>query len=226
MFSGNDSKKLNSPLLILLLLLLTGLISCKDEVIDAMEPKSKVDYKNQFLKAEKHFENQVYDSAYYYYNESKLACDVLSESEKIIYSLLKMAVIQQIQGDYSNSETTITEAMPLFQETTKTVYKIAAYNILGINYERLYDFKNAVLYYNKALNVTGDPLQKAILTNNIAVTHIGANDYESALKLLFPLSHDINTLDDEENYARIIDNLGYCYFKTNNLKSVDYLRKH
>ena len=224
-FRGMILKKLNSPFLILLLLLLTGLISCKNETINTAEPKSNVDYQNHFLKAEKHFDNQVYDSAFFYYNKSKLACDVLSESEKIIYSLLKMAIIQQIQGDYSNSETTITEAMPLFQETTKTEYKIAAYNVLGINYERLYDFKNAVLYYNKALDVTSDPLQKAILTNNIAVTYIGANDYENALKLLVPLSLDITILGDEENYARVLDNLGYCYFKTNNLKSLDYLQK-
>lgn len=108
-----------------------------------------------------------------------------------------MAVIQQIHGDYSTSENTVTEAIPLFQKKTKPEYKIAVYNRRGINYERLYDYDNTVLYYNKALNLTEDELEKAILKNNIAVTYIGTNNYKTALNLLLSLSLDTNILHDE-----------------------------
>ncbi len=91
-----------------------------------------------------------------------------------------MAVIQQIHGDYSTSENTVTEAIPLFQKKTKSEYKIAVYNRRGINYERLYDYDNTVLYYNKALNLTEDELEKAILKNNIAVTYILQNSTKSS----------------------------------------------
>ncbi|WP_158616092.1 MULTISPECIES: tetratricopeptide repeat-containing sensor histidine kinase [Flavobacterium] len=216
-------KKLNSPFLISLILLFTGFISCKKESNIATQIKSNPHYQQHFLRAEKHFENQVYDSAFYYYNESKLACNEGTDTGKIIYSLLKMAVIQQIQGDYLSSETTATEAISLFQKTTNRYYKCAVYNILGINYERLYDYDNAILYYNKALNQIPDESQKTILTNNIAVAYIGKNDYKSALQLLLPLTLHTNISNDEENNARVLDNLGYCYFKMGDSRSLYYL---
>ncbi|RTY83586.1 tetratricopeptide repeat protein [Flavobacterium sp. LS1P28] len=222
-FRGMKLKKLNSPFLISLILLFTGFISCKKESNIATQIKSNPHYQQHFLRAEKHFENQVYDSAFYYYNESKLACNEGTDTGKIIYSLLKMAVIQQIQGDYLSSETTATEAISLFQKTTNRYYKCAVYNILGINYERLYDYDNAILYYNKALNQIPDESQKTILTNNIAVAYIGKNDYKSALQLLLPLTLHTNISNDEENNARVLDNLGYCYFKMGDSRSLHYL---
>ncbi|RTY65263.1 tetratricopeptide repeat protein [Flavobacterium sp. LB2P53] len=222
-FRGMKLKKLNSPFLISLILLFTGFISCKKESNIATQIKSNPHYQQHFLRAEKHFENQVYDSAFYYYNESKLACNEGTDTGKIIYSLLKMAVIQQIQGDYLSSETTATEAISLFQKTTNRYYKCAVYNILGINYERLYDYDNAILYYNKALNQIPDESQKTILTNNIAVAYIGKNDYKSALQLLLPLTLHTNISNDEENNARVLDNLGYCYFKMGDSRSLYYL---
>lgn len=222
-FRGMKLKKLNSPFLISLILLFTGFISCKKESTIATQIKSNPHYQQHFLRAEKHFENQVYDSAFYYYNESKLVCNEGTDTEKIIYSLLKMAVIQQIQGDYMSSETTATEAISLFQKTTNRYYKCAVYNILGINYERLYDYDNAILYYNKALNQIPDESQKTILTNNIAVAYIGKNDYKSALQLLLPLTLHTNISNDEENNARVLDNLGYCYFKMGDSRSLHYL---
>jgi signal transduction histidine kinase len=136
-----------------------------------------------------------------------------------------MTAIQQIQGDYVSSESTATEVIPLFQKTTDSSYKVAIYNSLGINYKELFDFDNAILYYNKALNLSEDGIQKVVLQNNIAGVYMNKLDYEKAIAILLPLSQKKEAIDNPEHYARVLGNLGSCYFKTGNSKSLDYLKQ-
>ncbi|MBP6182939.1 ATP-binding protein [Flavobacterium sp.] len=200
-------------------------MSCKKKANIAPRPETNTEYHHYFSLAEKNFENQIYDSAYYYYNKSKLACDATTDNEKIIYSLLKMAIIQQMQGDYSSSETSATEAIPFFQKATNFYYKCAVYNILGINYENLLDYDNAIYYYNQAFVQAKDELQKAVLKNNIAVVYMDKKEYRHAIQILLPLTLKKEVLNNSENYARVLDNLGFSYFKVGNLKSLDHLNQ-
>jgi signal transduction histidine kinase len=202
---------------------LFALQSCKKERQNTT--KSNTDYSKYLTLAENYFENRKNDSAFYYYNKSKLACDITADSEKIIYSLLKMAIIQQNEGDYSSSETTATEAIPFFQKTTNPYYKCAVYNILGINYENLLDFDNAINYYNRAYHQATDKLQKAVLKNNIAVVYMDKEDYQRAIQILLPLTLNKEIPNGAENNARVLDNLGYSYFKIGDAKSLDYLNQ-
>ena len=218
-------KKLNSPFFILLFLCFIGFLSCKKELDTAPKTKKNPEYHHFFSLAEKHFKDQMYDSAYYYYNKSKLACNIATDHEKIIYSSLKMAIIQQMQGDYSSSETSATEAISYFRKTTNPYYKVAIYNILGINYKNLFDYENAIYYHNKALNLSEDELQKGIIKNNIAVAYNDKHDYQSAVNILFPLTQEKQIINNSENYARVLDNLGYSYFKIGNPKSLNYLNQ-
>ncbi|MFV5699804.1 ATP-binding protein [Flavobacterium sp. ZT3R17] len=189
------------------------------------KPKNNSEFQHYFSLAEKHFKDQMYDSAYYYYNKSKLTCDIATDNEKIIYSSLKMAIIQQMQGDYSSSETGATSVISYFRNTTNPYYKVAIYNILGINYKNLFDFDNAIYYYNQALHQAEDELQKSIIKNNIAVAYNDKHDYQSAINILFPLTLKKEIINNSENYARVLDNLGYSYFKIGNPKSLDYLNQ-
>jgi signal transduction histidine kinase len=218
-------KKFHFPIIILFLVLLFPLQSCKKEA--QLTPKSKINtaYKNYFTLAEKHFSNQKYDSAFYYYNKSKLACDATIDNDKIIYSLLKMAVIQQMQGDYSGSETSATEAISYLKKNTITPYKCSVYNLLGINYNNLFDYDNAIFYYNQAFNQTTDELQKAIIKNNIAVIYMGKQNYQRAQQILLPLTRKKEVINNDENYARVLDNLGYCYYKISDSKSLPILKQ-
>lgn len=214
-------QKVHFPIIILALFLIIS--SCKEKSNIVEPPKNNVRYSNYLSLAEKHFENQIYDSAFYYYNKSKLACSA-NENEKIIYSLLKMAVIQQIQGDYSGSETSATEAIPFFTKTTNSYYKVAVYNILGTNYKNILDFKNAIHYYNLAYDFTEEELQKSIIKNNIAVVNMDKGSYEHAIEILLPLETKKLT-DNPENNARVLDNIGCCYYNLKNSKALDYLNQ-
>lgn len=217
--------KLHFPIYILLAILFFTVQSCKKEHQTTLKSDGDLNYSKYITLAEKHLENQIYDSAFFYFNKAKLACNVASDNDKIIYSLLKMSIIQQTQGDYSGSETSATEAIPHFQTTTNLVYKPALYNILGLNYKNIFDYTNAIYHFNQSYILTENELQKAILKNNIAIVYKDKEEYRQAIQILLTLIQKKEVINNPENYARILDNLGYCYFKIGNSKSLDFLNQ-
>ena len=182
-------------------------------------------YDQYITTAEDFYAKGVYDSAYFYYNHIRNQSSVQTEADKIAYSLIRMAVIQQMLGDYIGSESTATEAISYFQKDTEAQYKVAIYNTLGINYKNLFDYPNAIRYYQKASALSDTPLQKAILQNNIAVVYMEQHRYKQAIQLLTALSQSPIALQNLEHQARVLDNLGYCYFKINDSRSSAYLKK-
>jgi signal transduction histidine kinase len=218
-------KRVHFPIFILALLLIFTIFSCKKQ--QAVSKKSKIDtaYNANINRAEKYFASNQYDSALYYYTKIKSNSDTNKESEKIIYSLLKIATIQQIQTDYTGSESTATESISLFKKSTDSYYKVAIFNLLGINYKNIFDYDNAIAYYKKAINLSQDKFQKAIIQNNIAVIYMDKQNYKKAIQILYSLSLRKEIIENQEQYSRTLDNLGYCYFKISNPKSLEYLNK-
>lgn len=178
-------------------------------------------YNNYVNKAIQYNTNQQFDSAFYYFNKAKLACDE-SEMEKKNYCLFYIAQIEQQQSDFSGSEVTAIEAL---ENNSQSIYLPNIYNQLGIAYAEQNDFKNAIKYYNKAYLVTDDLLYKALIKNNIAVIYLEGKNYSNAIKTLEPLLQDESVKKSETDYAKIIDNLGYAYFKSNNPIAIDFLNK-
>jgi len=217
-------QKVHFPIFIFLLICIVSILSCTNKKSSHIEEKSKKsNYSNYLALADKYFDKQIYDSAFYFYNKSRLECKT-DENEKIIYSLLKMSVTQQIQGDYSGSETSATEAIPFFKKNTNSYYRVAVYNILGINYKNTFDFNNAAFYYNKAYKFSEDDLQKNIIKNNIAVVYMDKRFYKRAIEILVPLETK-KLAENPENNARVLDNIGYCYYQLGNPKAIDYLTR-
>lgn len=220
------TKKLCFPNFYFLLIFLFAISSCSKKQSVPKEKKINTAYQIYIDYAEKYYANSQYNSAFFYYNKSKLVCSPSEDKAKIIYSLLKMAAIQQIQGDYASSETSATEAIPFFDKATDNQYKIAIYNTLGINYENLFDYDNAIYYYNQALSIAEDELPKAILKNNIAVVYMEKHNYKKAVQILAPLLAVKEIIDNHQNHARILDNLGFSYFKTgDSQKGLDYINQ-
>lgn len=216
-------KKISSPIYLLLMLLLV-LSSCKKEPQKIQQqPKTKSQYTKYITLAEKHFYDQKYDSAFYYYTKIKNSSDPAKDQDRIIYALDRSSYIQYLQGDYSSCETSATEALPLFQKTTDLAYKLSIYNILGLNYRKLLDYDNSLFYYTKALKSTDDPALKTPLLNNIAVVYLNKKKYSEALKILLPLSENTETQKNKENYSNILDNIGNTYLRLKDPKSLFYL---
>jgi len=218
-------KKLHFPNYILLAMLLFALQSCKKEQQSNVKSKSNANYSKYITLAEKHLENQEFDSAFYYYNKIKSSSNPTEDQEKIIYSLLKIAYIQQVQADYSGSESSATEALRFFQATTNTEYKCFTYSVLATNYKSQFDFNKAIYYFNQSYHFAENELQKAVLKNNIAVVYREKENYQKAIQILLPLSLKKEVINNPKYYALILDNLGYCYYKLGNPKSLDYLKQ-
>jgi signal transduction histidine kinase len=219
------TKKLHFPNFYLSLIALLVLFGCTKKKHLIKCKKSNTAYQVYIDYAEKYFANSKYNSAFIYYNKSKSVCNPIQDSTKIIYSLLKISIIQQIQGDYASSETSATEAISFFNKTTENQYKTAIYNILGINYENLFDYDSAINYYNQAYNFAESEIQKVIIKNNIAVVYLDQNKYQQAVIILLPLTKESEVQENKENYARILDNLGYSYFRLRDTQSLSYLNQ-
>jgi len=174
---------------------------------------------------EKFYESAKYDSSYYYFNKAKLACDPKQHAKQFVYSISNLATIQQNQGDFSGSEDTAMEAMPIVETSTNPKFKWNIYTILGNNYLNTFDHENAYYYYNKALNLKTDKPRSNAAKNNMAVLYMEKNEYDKAIQILFSLTLKKEVLKDLQTFSRVIDNLGYCYFKTGNPKALMYLNQ-
>ncbi|MFV8374140.1 ATP-binding protein [Flavobacterium sp. GSP11] len=201
--------------------------SCEKKKQKNPKKKSDVTEINRFLAiGHKHFENEEFDSSYYYYNKAKYAAEIKKDTSRIIHSIAWLAEIQRFLTDYSNSEATAVEALPFLENNEKYPNgRWNIYNTLGNNHLYTYDNKNALYYFNKALNLKTDPIEKANMKNNIAFVYMEQNKHQDAIQILSPLILKKEVLDDAEAYSRILDNLGYCYYKTGNPKSLYYLNQ-
>ena len=166
-------------------------------------------------------EKQQYDSAYFYFNKAKSLC-AKEEKDKMVFPLIYMAGIEQIECDYSGSEATVTEALDLVSDPR---YLPSLYNLLGIAYQEQYNFPNALKYYNQCLKVTTDTSGRQVILNNMGYAYIDANKYPDAIAVLLPLSKEKSLWKDKKNYAKVLDNLGFAYFKIKDSKAKECLEK-
>ncbi|WP_245712056.1 tetratricopeptide repeat-containing sensor histidine kinase [Flavobacterium gillisiae] len=156
------------------------------------------------------------DSAFYYYNKSKELFENLGDSSYIAYNLLGMAHIQQTYGDYYSSEETLTEALPYINSDLQ--YQMAANNLFGISAKEVKNYDDAVRYYTTILKSVKDSVSRMVAFNNIATVYTEQKKYKKAIALLEPIlkSDVLDTLQNKK--ARIIDNLGFAYYKDNQIQ--------
>ena len=217
-------KRISLSLYIILTLLIV--LSCQKKASFTTKPiDTKAKVKKLIIIADRFYDNKEFDSAFFYYNKAKIICDPISDSESYVSTLNDMADIQQNQEDYIGSETTATGALPYLKYIKKPKHVWNTYVILGTNYLNTSDLKNALLYYYKALNLNTSEWRKLAAKNNIAVVLMEEKKYDEALQILLPLLTEKSVLEIPENYAKTLDNIGFCYSKTGNPSALKYLEK-
>jgi signal transduction histidine kinase len=218
-------KRFHFPILVLAALFLI-LQSCNKKPIIKSDKKARLAAIDRFIDLGDHYlEKANYDSAYFYHNKARSLCNLKTDNTRIIYSLARMSEIQQNQGDYSGSETTAIEALPFLNNTMDPSYESSLYNLLGVVYLKLFDYNNALHYYNKGLHLKIDIIRKLKMQHNIAVVYMAKHDYPRAIQILLPLTSRKEVLNDPAPYSKILDNLGFCYFKVGNPKGIDYMNQ-
>lgn len=208
----------------ILLAAFLALQSCEKKSQKNLQKKSNLTEIYRLIElGEKHYKNTKYDSSYYYFSKAKSLCNVKKDTTEIIYSILQLAYIEQNQGNYSGCESTVLEAFPYLKNNPKPNHHWALYNIIGLNYLLTFDYSLALHYYNKALHLKTNRFRKGCIKNNIAVVYIDMRDYQKAIQILFPLTLEKDIKKKPEEFSKILDNLGYSYFKMGNPKGIDYM---
>ncbi|MNX64937.1 Sensor histidine kinase ComP [compost metagenome] len=175
--------------------------------------------------ADKLYDKKNFDSAFYYYNEVKSICEPMTDSENFVSTLNSMAEIQRYHGDYDGSESTLTEAIPYLKNVKKQKHIWNTYIEFGNTFLCKSDFNNASAYYNKALNLKTSEWRKLSAKNNIAVVLLEQHKYREALQIYLTLSKQKEIIEVTENYAKLLDNIGFCYFKIGDPLALSYLNK-
>jgi signal transduction histidine kinase len=213
------------PNFIFYALLLGCFFSCQKNEKEESVSNKAANYTLLLKKAEQCENRLVYDSAFYYFNQAKLSCNCKIDGEKIIYALIRMCWIQQIQSDYSGSEANATEAIPYFNDTKQSDYLPVIYNILGIAYKEQKNYESALQYYQKALRLTSTTLGKIILKNNISVIYMDQKKFHKAITILEPIVASKDILSNKQIRGSNLGNLGYCYFKIGNPDGISLLNE-
>ena len=190
------------------------LLSCKKESIKPFDKNAIIKEAVGFQKnGITNFQNKNFNSAFYHFNKSKITFESIKDSANIVYNLIQMANIQQINGDYYGSKETLTEALPYVKK--KDVYSAAINNLFGIADKELSLYHDAVFYYNEAIKDCTDEISKQSPLNNIAVVLIQEKKYDKAIEILETILNK-KTLDDQSLITiktRVLDNLGFAYYK-------------
>lgn len=203
------------------------LFSCQKKTNTTPKQKStKLQIEKLTKVADNFYNTNNFDSAFYYYNKVKFICNPVTDALDYVSTLNRMADIQQSQGDYTGSESTVTEALLYLKYIKNQQYAWNSYVILSINYLNTYDYKNAILYNQKALQLQTEPWRNLAAKNNIAVILIEEEKYKESLEIFLSLITKEEVIRDDLFYAKALDNVGFCYFKINQpKKALYYLNK-
>jgi len=187
-------------------------LSCKKENTKPVDRTSIIKVAVEFQKnGVTNFQNKNFNSAFYSFNKSKIHFETIKDSVNIVYNLIQMASIQQINGDYYGSKETLTEALPYIKK--KDVYSASINNLFGIADKELSLYNDAIFYYEEALKDCTDEVSKQSPLNNIAVVYIQQKKYDKAIKLLESIIEKKLLEQAPVRKAGTLDNLGYAYFK-------------
>jgi len=146
------------------------------------------------------------DSAFYYYRKSKELYMQLGDSINVGINLLNIGIIESDYGSYSASDSTLVESIKYVQgKRDRTIS--SAYNCLAINAKERLLYTDAIIYYNKALEISTNKISKTIYKNNLANVYKELKNYPKSILILENLLKD--SITDQKRKARIIDNLAH-----------------
>lgn len=179
-----------------------------------------IEAKSLFNIGNYYFEQSRYDSAYFYYTQSKDASITVKDYKRISSNMVNMAIIQTTVGDYNGSEQTSIEGLKITPDSCKNI-KLSFYNNLGVISDELGDYKESLLWYDKALRLSEDSLQKLVFLNNMALVYKNENNFSKALYYL----HQAEQMSDKNKFpdydAMVHDNLGYIMHKNHEINALE-----
>ncbi|CDF80868.1 sensory box histidine kinase [Formosa agariphila KMM 3901] len=165
------------------------------------------------------------DSAYNYFHKAEKIYRALNDDYNTASTLLGIAVIQKNEKDFIGSEVTSVEGITLLdnlpdseQVTRKKAY---LYNNLGLVFDQLEQFDDAINYHNKSLelkrSLKGDNSETINNSkNNLALAYKNSGAYSIALNYYEDiLSNKSLKKKRPDIYALVLDNYAHTQYLNN-----------
>lgn len=173
-----------------------------------------------------YFYYRISDSAFYFFDKSEKLYNNLNDNYNRASMLLNIAIIQKNEKDFIGSEVTSFKGIKIL-DSFPSEYKINRkkaffYNNLGVLYDQLEQYDDAINYHKKALSLKrslgGDNLATINNSlNNIAVAYKNSGNYIIALTYFEDLLKNPKLKEERPGvYALILDNYAQtCYLNGN-----------
>ncbi|WP_157663286.1 sensor histidine kinase [Polaribacter sp. SA4-12] len=152
------------------------------------------------------------DSAFYFYNKSRLLYFNQKDSIQLGMSLFQLALIESNYGSFSNSDSTAVQALKILKGRKRSVIA-ATYNCLAINSKKRSLYVDAISYFKSAVNISKRKGSIIKYKNNIAILYGELGNYSESTSILEDLLKD--TITSRKTKTRIIDNLAYIKWLQN-----------
>lgn len=165
----------------------------------------------------------ISDSSFLFYYKAEKMYGSLNNKLELAKTLLNKADLLFRIDDLIGSEKEIFRVLRLVKPVNKEVVDeiyYDAYNALGLVYNGMGEYENAILYHNKALKVLdrmqiiGKSQTMAISYLNLGLVYVKLKKYELAKKY-FSKGIEQQNIDNQDPsiHALLLDNLGYSKFK-------------
>jgi len=163
------------------------------------------------------------DSSYKSYFEAEKIYKATGNLSILPEIHLNKAIIQHNNSDFIGSEQSAINALKYLRNLKNDELNYEAYNILGVIYNDLNDFKKSIEYHQRALKFAETNIllkndnYVAVTLNNIGVVYQNSNDHETALEYFLKAYKD-KTLKEKKVilYAMLKDNIAYSNLNLQN----------
>jgi hypothetical protein len=205
----------------LLLFILILLSACKS--LNKNNSDNFITENNSYDKAWEFYEKQENDSAYVYFNKAYPIFLKQNNNHQAAKCLINMAYISFNKGDIFGSQELNVRAIkllnPQIKEERETLSSL--YNIFGQSNHELGNYKEAIHYYQKAIDFSEDINILIVNQNNIANSYRYNNQFNEAIKIYTDLLKNKQINENPKEYARVLDNLAYTKWLQNKKRTVE-----
>lgn len=184
--------------------LLIFFYSCTDRV------KNRKKANNLFYdKAFEYNQKKVPDTAFLYFNKAKDLFLQQKDSLGVAKCLVNMGMISTERGDYFGGQEISLNALSYFDQKKENqfTYIHSNFNNLGLATYHLKDYKNALKFYESAIEFSRDSLTTHNSLNNKAKVYEEIKQYKKALKIYNQILKETNK--NPREYARTLTNISY-----------------
>ena len=164
------------------------------------------------------------DSAYYYYQKAEKLNRLLNRNYHIGKMLFKKGYILFFEGNYIESEVQVASALLYLKKENDVEMLYSAYSLLGLNFEKLEEFEEALKYQLLAKNIikkikdSDFNLEKKYLYSiessiNISYVFEKMNQYDRSIEELKLILTPELKQKWPLGYVSVVGNLGYSKMK-------------